>query len=362
MLARALDAGGSERQLTETAKALHRNGAPVHVGCFHDSGIRAQELRTAGVPVVRFPVRSFASFSALEGFASFARYVRRHRIALTHSFDMPLTIFSTFAGRLSGRRAVLSSQRSYRVRLTPAELRLVRVTDKLVNAVVVNCQAIRRHLIEDEGIPAGRVHVCYNGIDTRVFFPSPQPRAEPLGEGAIVIGTVAVLRPEKGLPTLVEAFARVHRECPAARLLIVGDGPVRSQLEDMARSLGVREYVRFKPATSDVAAWLNRMDIFVLPSLSEALSNSLMEAMACRVAPVASNVGGNPELVREGENGFLFPAGDADSLAFALLRLARDSSLRQRFGEASAAFIASSLTIETAAERMGSIYSGFLEG
>ena len=119
LLARELDIGGSERQLAETAKVLHKDGWNVHVGCFRDSGIRAQELRRAGIPVVRFPVRGFMSFSAVIGLAVFVRYMLRHNIALTHSFDTPLTIFGTFASRLSGRSVVLSSQRSYRPYVYP---------------------------------------------------------------------------------------------------------------------------------------------------------------------------------------------------------------------------------------------------
>jgi L-malate glycosyltransferase len=362
LLARELDAGGSERQLTETAKALHACGWRVHAGCFHDTGIRARELREAGIPLVRFHVRSFASMSAARGLAEFARYVSQHRIDLTHAFDAPLTIFSTFAGRLSGRRAVLSSQRCYRDLFSSGIQRALRVTDKLVDGVVVNCEAIRRHMTEDEGMAPERVHVCYNGIDTQVFRPaSREARAGSMDPGAVVIGTVAVLRPEKGLPTLMEAFARVRRQHANARLLVVGSGPLRQPLEDSARSLGVADSVSFEPATADVAAWLNRIDVFVLPSLSEALSNSLMEAMACGVAPVASSVGGNPELVRDGETGLLFPPGDAEALADRLGSLVADEALRSRFAAAAASFIANGMTVEKAATRMASIYSGFLE-
>jgi glycosyltransferase involved in cell wall biosynthesis len=362
LLAHTLHHGGSERQLTETAKVLHRSGWLVHVGCFHDLGARARELRDAGIPVVRFPVRSFMSFSAVGGVTAFIRYVLRHDIALTHAFDTPLTIFSTFAGRLCARGVVLSSQRSYRDLFTSTEQRLLRVTDRVVNGVVVNCEAIRRHLVEDESVRPDRVHLCYNGVDTNVFFPAPRLRPQPFGDSAVVIGTIAVLRAEKGLLTLVEAFAQVQRDYAQTKLLIVGSGPLRQQLEDTARSLGIGANVYFEPATSNVADWLNIMDIFVLPSLSEALSNSLMEAMACGVAPVASTVGGNPELVREGETGLLFAPKDAAALAAQLRRLVFDQALRRRFGAAAAAFISENMAIEKSSARMASIYEGFLEG
>jgi glycosyltransferase involved in cell wall biosynthesis len=356
-----LGAGGSERQLAETAKALHASGWDVHVGCFRDSGVRVEELRKADIPIVRFPVRSFKSFSTVHGFGAFAQYVMRHDIALTHSFDMPLTIFGTMAGRMTFRPVVLSSQRSYRDLFKPSERRLLRMTDRLVDGIVVNCKAIHQHVVVDEGMPPGRVHICYNGLDTDKFFPVQSPlRPPPLSGASLVIGTVAVLRPEKGLSTLFHAFAQVSQGHLGMKLLIVGSGSMRQELEKLTDSLGIAANVHFEPATVDVTRWLHATDIFVLPSLSEALSNSLMEAMACGVISVASNTGGNPELVRDGETGLLFPPGDAHALSMQLRRVIEDETLRRRLACNGAAFIRSEMTIAKSASRMAEIYSGLL--
>src|SRR6185369_5785333 len=149
----------------------------------------------------------------------------------------------------------------------------LRLTDRLVSGVVVNCEAMRRHLLEDEGVSAGRIQLCYNGIDTTRFFPSPVPRPPILADASAVIGCACVLRPEKGLPTLIDAFHLVRPHFPRTKLVLVGSGPMRSALEEQARSLGLSESVVFVPAQADVAVWMRSMDIFVLPSLSEALSN-----------------------------------------------------------------------------------------
>jgi glycosyltransferase involved in cell wall biosynthesis len=361
LLARALESGGSERQLTETAKALHRRGWDVHVGCFHDSGIRAAELREAGVRIVRLPVTSFLSpVSVLRGLYVFGRYVLRHNIDLTHSFDAPTAIFSALAGKLFARRAVLTSQRSSRNLRTKWERRLLRVTDRIADGIVVNCDAVRQHLITEEGVRPDRIRLCYNGLNTDKFFPARDGvRPENLRD-SLIVGVVCVLRPEKGLGVLLRAFAIAAPRHPRLKLLIVGSGPMRGELEHLARELGVEDRVIFQPETKDAALWLNRIDVFVLPSFSEAMSNSLMEAMACGAAVIASRVGGNPELVRDGETGLLFESGDVSGLAERLILLAEDSQARQRLAAAGANFIRTSLTLDAAAEAMQRIYREYL--
>jgi glycosyltransferase involved in cell wall biosynthesis len=141
-----------------------------------------------------------------------------------------------------------------------------------------------------------------------------------------------------------------------ANLLIVGSGPMLEQLKASANGA-----CHFEPAVKDVAPWLRSIDIFVLPSLSEAFSNSLMEAMACGCCPVASEVGGNPELVTHGETGMLFPPKDAAALAERLDTLLRDPELRGRLAANAQRRMATEFTREAAAQRMGEVYEEFLK-
>ena len=178
---------------------------------------------------------------------------------------------------------------------TPSEHRLLRITDKVVDGIVVNCEAIRRHLIIDEGLAADHIHLCYNGLDTAAFFPAPGPRPAIFDGASAVIGTVASSVPRRVFRRYSKLLRRVRLERPGIRLLVVGSGPSGSSWTISRVRSGVAADVHFEPATPDVARWLNATDIFVLPSFSEALSNSLMEAMACGVASVASRVGGSPD-------------------------------------------------------------------
>lgn len=364
LMSRALHAGGTERQLTKTAVALDRSKFTPHVGCFRvhgDDAFYRSELEAAGVPVVEFPVQSlFSPWSILAGGSAIRRYIRHHGIRIVHTFDVPANIFGVPAARFARTDLVLSSQRAHRGLLAARGTLMLRITDRLANGIVVNCRAIETHLIQHYGVPREKIHLCYNGIDASAFQPEPRQYMDMLRGADVVIGVVCVLRPEKNLPVLVEAFARMKTHAPGAKLAIVGDGSMRAALEAQACSLGVGADCVFAGRAHNVADWLRSIDIFVLPSTSEALSNSLMEAMACGCAPVASDVGGNPELVEHGVNGLLFPPANVDELAKCLGDLAVNREMRRRFADASERIVKGRFSLDAAARRMGDIYASLL--
>jgi L-malate glycosyltransferase len=359
-MVRELGIGGSERQTAATALSLDRRVFEPHIMAFRAQGFRAEELRQAGVPVAEIRVTSMMKPSVLKHAFTLGRYIRANRIDLVHTFDAPMNLFGAPVARFFRAPIVLTSQRAYRDLTSPAARRLLRLTDHLADGVVVNCQAIRRHMECDERNPGARNFLCYNGIDSRVYCPGESRRPAALPPAALTIGVLCGLRPEKDLETLIRAFDAVRRARPGALLAIVGSGPSLDGLARLADDLKLAETCHFEPATSDVAAWLRAMDIFVLPSRSEALSNALMEAMACGCCPVASDVGGNPELVTPMETGLLFRPGDASDLASKLELLAADPALRRSLATRAAARIASDFSLEAAGRRMGEIYLSFL--
>jgi glycosyltransferase involved in cell wall biosynthesis len=261
---------------------------------------------------------------------------------------------------MAGSAVVVSSQRVDRALWPAVQRHGLRVTDRLVDGIVVNCEFLRRHLRDEEKVPAGLIHLCYNGIDTGAFQPLRGARPDALRAAALVVGVVCALRPEKGLDTLLDAFAAVRGLVPGMKLAIVGSGPCLADLQDRARALGILPDCVFEPATPRVADWLHAIDIFVLPSLSEALSNSLMEAMACGCCVAASRVGGNPELVTHGETGMLFEPRDAAGLARSIASARARSRAARRVGNERRRLIRSRFSLEAAARRMGEIYSVLL--
>lgn len=360
LMIRELGPGGTERQLTELAKSFDREKIAPHVGYFRD-GPRADELREHGIPMLRLPVTSFVSGSAFSGALRLRRYLHDQHIEIVHTFDYPLNCFGVAVARWSRTPVVLSSQRGERRFMPKLYQRLLRITDRLADAVVVNGEFMRQQMIDEEHVPDAHIRKCPNGIDTSRFHPGPRLRTPELADASLVIGTVCVLRPEKGVSTLLQAFAKRMPRDSGLRLAIVGSGPELESLQQSARALGVESQTLFVPATQDVTRWLHAIDIFVLPSLSEVFSNSLMEAMACGCAVVASDAGGNPELVIPRENGLLFRMSDASDLAQQIELLIAQPALRRNLADAGAACIAREFSAAASARRMEEIYEEFAQ-
>ncbi len=361
LMVRELGLGGTERQLTEIARSLDRRFFEPHVACFKQDGFRSKELNAAGVPVIRLPAHSFCEPSVFQALSRMGEYVRRNQVQIVHAFDSPMTLFGVPAARALGVRRVLSSQRVHRALRSNARRHLFRLTDHVADGIVVNCLSVCHELIENDKVPARRIHLCRNGIDLNEFRPRRAPRPAPLQDACLVVGVVCALRPEKDLGTLLRAFAQVRHIQRGLKLVIVGNGPARETLEGLRGELGLLGDCCFEPATARVADWLAAIDIFVLPSLSEALSNSLMEAMACGCCVIASRTGGNPELIADRENGLLFHPGDAEALAALLGAVIASEAMRRELGRAAAHSIATNFSIAQSARRMEEIYTQVLE-
>ena len=289
------------------------------------------------------------------------RYIRDHGIQVVHSYDSSGVLGSTVA-RAIGVPLVIGSQLSHRDILDPRTRMFLRSVDRFADAILVNCEAIRKYMMAVEGIAENRLELCYNGVVTTEFYPAKEPLPQELNGASFVIGTVCVLRPEKALSLLQEAFSRVRHLKPGMKLVLVGSGGELANLQANAARLGIADDNVFVPATSEVAKWMRALDIYVLPSMSEAFSNSLLEAMACGCAVIGSRVGGTPEMIgTAGDRGFLFESGNVADLAAKFEQLIVNDELRKDFGVRAADYVRRNLTIEIAAERTGAMYERLLE-
>jgi glycosyltransferase involved in cell wall biosynthesis len=360
LMVRELTLGGCERDLTKMATYLDRSRFTPHVGCFIAKGLRFDELSARNIPVVEFPVRSFMSPSLVSGARAMARYIRAHGIRLVHPFDVPTTLFGVPVARACGIPGI-ASQLSYRNHLySRRELFLLRMVDRISSKIVVNSKEIQRHLVEEEKVRADLTYLCYNGVDTNEFHPRGRERLPQLKDSKLVVGIVCALRQEKGLTLLVEAFAKIRQDRDAMKLVIVGQGPMRDQLEALRDRLDLQNEMLLAPATSDVAAWMRSIDIFVQPSTFESFSNALLEAAACGCCLIGSRVGGTPELICDQTSGLLFDSGDVDGLVECLKKAIRDDDLRNRLASAAAHRAATEFSIGRAVTRTEALYTSLL--
>jgi len=201
-------------------------------------------------------------------------------------------------------------------------------------------EAQRPYLVAELGHPDDKIRVIYNGVDLAQFRTSTDRGVLAefgFAENDPVVGIVAVLRPEKDHVSLLRAARTVVDELTNARFLIIGEGPTRPQLEALCTELGITPNVHFAGSRDDVARLLPAIDVFVLTSTSECFPISVLEAMACARPAVCTAVGGIPEVINEGETGYLVPPKDPPQLAARLVRLLRDPQTARRMGGAARA-------------------------
>ncbi len=359
MVARLLDTGGIERDVSKFARHLVAHGVQPHVACFNAGGTRWQEIKEAGIPLVIVPVKSLRSKSAIEGARILHQYILQNGIQLIHPFDIGSDLFCVPLGRIF-RTPVLASQLCHR-ELYPKHIRwLMPILDRLATGVFVNCKSLADHLNKDYRLARKRIHICYNGYEPEEFNTEGRERPAELANASFVIGTVALLRPEKNLTMLIESFSRVYRIDNRARLLIVGSGPEKPKLVQKAEELALCHACLFKDTVSHPANWMRAIDVFVLPSRSEGFSNSLLEAMACGCCPVASNVGGAAELLNHGDCGILFESDNLDQLSNCLIHLIQEPERQRRIAKSAAAFVSERFTIGQATARLADIYRKLL--
>jgi glycosyltransferase involved in cell wall biosynthesis len=307
----------------------------VHTACIDPTGGRCDLSPLAAIGATVISIRGRGDFSWVSRCRELLARVRPD-VIFTHGFNGPVAI------EVVRRRYGLATPMlcSYHSEYHPPRFNR-RFVAPLLNATVhciyrhrtrgivtvVNCN---KSFLLACGVPADRVTVVHNGIPWRPLPTIRTPGAR--GPGDVTVGIASRLDPIKGLEYLLPAVADVRAQGIGLRLVLVGDGPLEADLRRQAAALALGEGVQFAGCQTDIEARLESWDIFALPSLSEAHSISLLEAMRAGKAILATNVGGNPESVRDGLEALLVPAADVKALSRGLARLAGDRALRERLG------------------------------
>ncbi len=348
-----LNLGGTEGQFAEVACGLDRSRWDLHVCCVRAEGPLRARLEAVGLRPWSVGPSSFRSPSLAVAVLRLARYLRRHSVRLVHCFDFYSNILGVSAARLTGTPVVIASQRDMGNLRSRAQQSIHSMALGLATHVLVNSDAIAARLAGTRAARRGRLAVIHNGVDLARFAPAP---AASSGRTPMTVATLANLRPEKGLVQLIEAAAVVTRTVPRARFVIGGDGPLRGDLDALIRARGLGGIVEMPGPTRQPETALKRCDVFVLPSLSEASSNVVLEAMGTGLPVVATRVGGLPGLVEDDDTGLLVPPDDVPALAQAIVRLLETPGLAATMGARGRARALAEFGLDRMYERVDSFY------
>ena len=316
--------GGTQTHLLQIFGSLDRTRYRPRLFCLRDSGDLLGAVRALGVDVQTFGMAAtLKSPRDLVGLARMVAALRRLRPSVLHGYLLRGNFFGALAGRLARVAVVVTSKRGLHEPSGAPERIAVAVSNRLSDVITGNSPSVLDFTRASEPQSDRPLEMIPSGIDTDRFDPATtcSLRAELALGDAKVVGTAITWRPRKGFRMLFEAFAEVRAAVPTARLLVAGEADWAEDPRRLADELGIREAVVLLGKRSDMPRVLATLDVFVLPSESEGMSNALLEAMAMARPVVATAVGGNAHVIAEGENGFLVEYPDSRALAARILAL-----------------------------------------
>lgn len=356
----SLQPGGLENGVVNVVNGLDPRRFRSSICCLKQAGEFANRIRQEHVQIHEMGLTGGNDYVLP---LKLARLFRQTRTDIVHTRNPEAFFYGFLGARLAGVGAVIHSEHG---RTLPDKLHrmlLQRLFIRFTDRVFAVSEQLKRDLVIHVGMPAPRIDVIYNGVNPDKFHGADRPairRELGVRDSDIVIGSVGRLAPVKNYGLLLQAVPGLLVSHDVT-VMFVGDGPERPILEALADSLQIRQRVRFLGHRNDVRDLLAAMDIFVLPSHSEGMSNTLLEAMAASVPVVASAVGGNTEIVRDQQDGLIFPAGNLERLRVCLALLCNDSAYRQHLGQSGYARVVQAFSIQAMIARYEELYNRTFE-
>ncbi len=356
LMANTLETGGGERQFAAVAQGLSPSALCIQLGCLHKTGAFADGLN--GVREFR-PGGSLFGLKSQRARLALRRHLKNQGIVVAHSFDFYSNLMLIPAARLAATPVVMGSHRQLGDLLTWPRFWAQQLAFQLCDRVVCNSRAAADYLVRRAGMPERKLAVIANGLPDAAFAES-KP-ALPRSPDLVRVGMIARMNDAgKNHAAFLRVAAKVARKHQNVEFVLVGDGSMRAKLERQASDLGLGGRVRFLGERRDISAVLASLDVSVLTSISESLSNAIMESMAAGLPVVAGSVGGNRELVGEGETGLLVPPDDDDGFEAAIRRLLDRPELRATFGAKAKAEAKSRFSLKSVCRQYEELYLSVL--
>ena len=361
--------GGTERQFVYAANGLDRSRFSVDIACLRNIGPLLNSLNP-DMAVYTYPVyRNSYSYRSIFSQLRLMKDVRKLRFDIVHTYGWYPNVFAIPASRLARWPVIVASIRDAGAYMTPAKVQALKFVCRLANCVLANSTAGRDWLVS-QGVREQKIELIRNGIivPPRLERGASRMRSEfGIPDGIPVCACIGRLVSGKGIDFYLKA-ARVLRDRGRdVRFLMIGAHSseikhYQSEMENLVRDLNIEPQVIFTGQREDVPLILSEVDVVVHPSLTEGLSNVILEAMSAAVPVVATKVGGNPELVEDGQTGFLVPVGDPVGIADAISRLLDQPEMARAFGKRARQRVVEEFAVERMVAKIEELYCRLLEG
>lgn len=327
--------GGTERQLIETIQRIDNKKFIILLVCLKEYG-KVDVLNSLQCEKMTLNITSILSFTGLSKILHFAGILKKMEIDIVQTFFFDSTLVGTIAAKMAGVKHVIGTRRDMGFSMNNILLLTLRVLNVFTNRFLVNSSAVKDVLVKREKVRKDKIDIIYNGIDMEKFHNKAAKNLHEIKNvaGDRIVGIVGNYnRRVKRMDVFIRAAHEVLKIEKSVKFLIVGGGKLESELRSLASDLDIVESVKLTGVVHEIAPYLESFTIGVLTSDSEGFSNALMEYMAAGIPSIATNVGGNKEVIEDQINGFLFPPGDHMSLSRIILKLLHDSELCQKIGE-----------------------------
>jgi len=332
-----------------------------YVGVFRE-GELTSELRKRGIKFLW--LKESTQTYDYKFLKNIIQLIKQNRIDLIHSHTWGTDFYGYWASKILGIPMISTIHNRYYIFEKWSRRFSYKVFISQIKKIVAVSKDIQNLLREELKIPPQKVKLIYNGIDTHKFENKKDLKSLRkelnLSEEELILGNVGNLREVKDHHTLILSFHKVITLFPQAKLLIVGEGELKSSLVKLCAELGLENRVLFLGHREDVNLLLGLMDLFILSSHSEGCSISLLEAMASGKPVIATRVGGNPELILDGKTGFLVPPAEPDKLAEKIIFLLKDEKLSMKMGEEGKKRVKEKFSLETMVKNYEELYSKVL--
>ena len=330
-----LKTGGLERVIANIAEGLDREKFEASVWCISRGGEIAEELKEKGINVNILGILTYHNPLSI---IKLARLLRKEKPNIVHTHGYFASVIGRIAAKLAGISIVINHVHSTYWEYKKRHIFMEKILSALTHKIICCSKAVQDFVSDNEKINPSKTVIIYNGVDEEKFFVQKNTAAIKAQLGINpqdpVVGTVSSLTKNKGHVHLFQAASLISNFCPSARFLIVGDGILREELEEQIKDLNLGSHLILTGKRKNIPDLLSVMDIFVLPSCSrEGLSISIIESMAAGKPVVATDVGGIPEAVEDGETGLLVPPRNPGALANAIIELLQNPGKAKAMGE-----------------------------